>query len=122
MLAKEKMPRFSVFGDKGTFIKYGLDPQEDRLKANFQYVPNIGEDTEEDYGLLNVETNGQDKRKKLKTTPGDYMQFYDNLYRAIEHREKLLVPPEDAKAVLKLIDLAYQSNREMRRIIVDEWT
>lgn len=35
MLVREPLPRFMLFGIEGTFVKYGLDVQEEALKAGF---------------------------------------------------------------------------------------
>ncbi len=112
MLVKEKGPTYSIFGTRGSFLKYGADVQEEALKKRQkpQDDPNWGEEPETLWGKLNT----LDEEKKLKSEPGDYRKIYENIYNAISQKEELLVTPEQARDVIKVIDLACQSNSAKR--------
>ncbi|WP_339883686.1 oxidoreductase, partial [Vreelandella maris] len=45
-LVADPTPRFRVHGTQGSFVKYGLDPQEDRLKAGEVPTPQWGIDSQ----------------------------------------------------------------------------
>lgn len=46
-------PRFVLHGTRGSFVKWGLDPQEDQLKAGMGYdSPEMGKDPESAWGEL----------------------------------------------------------------------
>jgi scyllo-inositol 2-dehydrogenase (NADP+) len=107
-------PRFVVHGTKGSFVKWGLDPQEDALKAGAKFSdPGFGEEPESQWGELYVP--GQ-PAKKIKTAAGDYRGLYANVRDAILGKAKLEVTPEQAWRTTRLIELARESSGEGRRI------
>ena len=95
-------PRFLVHGSAATFCKTGLDPQEDALKAG-----NIDAATEnpDDYGLL--KNNAGERR--VPTLPGRWRDFYENLGDVLTRGAAPLVPIEDARRAMSVIDAALQS-------------
>jgi predicted dehydrogenase len=113
-LAATPGPRFVVHGTKGGFVKWGLDPQEDALRAGAKFSdPGFGEEPESRWGELYIA--GRPPRK-VKTAPGDYRGIYANVRDAILGKAKLEVTPEHAWRTTRLIELARQSSAEGRRI------
>lgn len=114
MLVKEKGPTYSVFGRKGSFIKYGVDVQEEALKNGRKPKddPDWGKEPKSIWGKLNT----LDEEKPVQSEPGNYTRFYRNVYNSILGKEDLLVKPEEARDVIKVIELAMQSNKERCRI------
>lgn len=109
-LVREPLPRYILHGTDGSFIKYGLDPQEDAMKSGIIPVqPDWGKDEEEYWGLLNTQLNGLHFRGKIETIPGDYKKYYQNIYQAIRNEADLEVKPEDSLAVIKIIRAAFES-------------
>lgn len=107
MLTKERMPTFSLIGTKGRFVKYGNDPQENRLAENPINWDGIGEDLEADYGrLTNLETS---TTEKITTENGGYGQFYKNIYEVLKLNKELIIAPEQALDVIKVIAWAMES-------------
>ena len=116
-LVREPGPRYALHGTGGSFLKWGIDPQEEELKKGA--VPGTkgwGEEPESEFGLLHTTLNGKDIKEKIATTPGDYSAFYANIYRAIRHGEKLAVEPGEAAMVIKIIEAAFLSHNEKRRV------
>jgi len=116
-LVREPGPRYALHGTEGSFLKWGIDPQEEELKKGA--VPGIkgwGEESESDFGLLHTTLNGKDIKERIPTIPGDYSAFYANIYRAIRHGEKLAVDPGEAAMVIKIIEAAFLSHNEKRRV------
>ena len=107
MLTQERKPTFSLLGTEGDFVKYGHDPQESRL-AEFP-IPweGIGDDPEGNYGILTHRESNTTER--IKTENGGYDQFYINLYDVLKGDKTLLIPPEQALDVIKVIEWAMQS-------------
>src|SRR3984885_12032177 len=74
-------PHFLIHGTKGSFVKYGMDPQEARLRAD-QYPQGTdwgadwGEDAEELWGTLSLVGKPS---MKGKTERGDYRGFCANV-------------------------------------------
>lgn len=116
-LVREPGPRYILHGVAGSFVKYGLDPQEEALKAGQKPgEEGWGEESVEDWGTLNTEINGLHVIGQIKSIAGSYSVFYDNLYGAIRDGEELKVRAEEAASVIRIIELAYQSNKEGRRM------
>jgi predicted dehydrogenase len=117
-LAMKAGPRFMVHGDEGSYLKYGVDPQEERLTAGLLPVdPDFGREEKEAWGYL-VSDGELPYDGKYQSVPGSYMAFYDNLYRALNGEEPLAVPPGEARDVIRLIELAIRSSEEKRVIEV----
>jgi predicted dehydrogenase len=121
MLAKEPGPHFTLLGDKGSFVKYGFDVQEEALKAGYKpnEIPNWGEEPEYLWGKLSLDSDNTISQSKLKSEKGDYRDYYKNVYQSILGKSKLSVKPEQARDVICLIESAQQSTREGQTIILD---
>ena len=109
-------PRFQVFGSEGSFIKHGMDPQEDYLR-NFQGPEAIGwgEDAPEYYGVL---TSAAGESVVVPTMNGGYEQFYQQMSYAIRHNQPVPVEPGQAVDVIKIIESSYLSNQENRTVFL----
>lgn len=107
-------PRFVVHGTQGSFVKWGLDPQEDALKAGAKFSDaGFGEEPESQWGTLYLP--GQTP-EKIRTDPGDYRGIYANVRDAILGKAKLEVTPEQAWRTTRLIELTRLSSAEGRRV------
>jgi len=113
MLVREPLPRFILLGDKGSFIKYGMDVQEDALKAGLKPTNsgNWGEEPEKNWGILNTEFKKLHFRGKVESEKGNYRAFYENLYKAIIGEEDIQIKPEEARNTIRVIELALLSNK-----------
>ncbi|MBN9299400.1 MAG: oxidoreductase [Filimonas sp.] len=119
MLVREQGPRYMIQGTKGSFIKYGEDPQEALLKEGIMPVSeDWGKEEPENYGLLHTEMNGEIVRMKYPTLQGSFGYFYRDLYDTIANGAPPKVTPEQAYNTIKLIELAFESSREKRTIEV----
>lgn len=116
-LVKDPGPRYTIHGELGTFYKSGIDPQEELLKAG---NPPIGKDwgaePAEEWGTLFYEEGGDEVEELVETIPGNYGLFYDNVYQVIRNNADLLVKPEQAAGVIRILEACLQSNREKRTV------
>ena len=111
-LVCEPSPRFLLYGTGGSFTKFGLDPQEEALKqGGIPSKPGWGEERENVWGILTT-CNGSANRAKYPTLAGRYPDYYANVYRAIRGQDELAVKPEQAREVIRLIELAERSSTE----------
>jgi predicted dehydrogenase len=116
-LVKEMGPHIAVHGTKGSFVKYGMDVQEARLKSGeLPTKDDWGKDPEENWGILNTESESINYRGKLETEVGNYHKFYDNIYGVLANKEELIVTPEQAKDVLRILEVAMDSAKKGCRI------
>jgi scyllo-inositol 2-dehydrogenase (NADP+) len=121
ILAFAPGPHFTIHGTRGSFIKYGMDPQEERLRGNMSpqgtdWGKDWGLEPERNWGTLSVV--GEPSRT-VATERGDYRGFYINLREAIEGGTALAVPPDQVLRTMKAILLSYKSSRLKRTV---EWT
>ncbi|WP_085537785.1 oxidoreductase [Massilibacteroides vaginae] len=116
-LMREETPRYYIHGTKGSFVKYGLDPQEEALKAGLPPTsPNWGADEESTFGILNTELNDLHFRGKIETISGNYMAFYEDVYQSLKSGK---MPQADASVVLpviRIIEAAFESNEKKRAV------
>jgi len=108
-------------GTGGSFVKYGMDPQEEILRSpncpdGLDWGANWGLEPEERWGTL---SRVNQKPRKVKTERGDYRGFYVNVRDAIEKKAALEVPPEQALRTMRALLLAHKSSREGRAV---RWT
>lgn len=122
MFVREPGPRFTLQGRKGSFLKYGFDPQEEALKAGQtpDAVSAWGVEDKTQWGKLNAEISGMHFAGFIETLPGSYQSFYENVSGAILHGRELRVKPEEAWQTIKIIELAIRSNSERRTVSVSE--
>ena len=98
-------------------MKWGLDPQEDQLKAGMGYdASEMGQDPESAWGELRSVEGGV---RRIPTLRGDYRGFYENVRDAVEGNAELTVKPEQAWRTTRLIELARESSGQGRRLKVD---
>ncbi len=117
MLIRELGPHFQLHGTEGSFVKYGLDPQEAALKAgNTPQDGTWGTEPESDWGLLNTQIHGFHFRGKVETFAGDYREYYQNIRDAMQDPTRLIVTPRDGFKTIRLIELARQSHTERRTL------
>ena len=118
-LVREPGPAFILNGTDGSFVKYGADRQEELLNKGVRPVGDKwAKEKENFWGLINTTINGKDIRERIKTLPGNYNKFYNNVYKAIMGDEELAVKPGEALDVIKIIEMAIKSNREGRSLKV----
>ena len=118
MLVCEPSPRFVLYGMQGSYVKFGLDPQEAALKTGaLPNQPDWGVEKDEAWGTV-TRCDPAPQREKYPTLPGMYPRYYTNIARAMRGEEELAVKPEQARDVIRLIELADESNAEKRSIPV----
>jgi len=118
-LVREPGPTYILNGTNGSFVKYGTDPQEELLNKGVRPVGKKWVREKEGFwGLLNTSIHGKDVRERIKTLPGNYNKFYNNVYKAIMGDEELEVKPGEALDVIRIIGMAIESFRKGRSIKV----
>lgn len=116
-LVREQGPRFILHGTQGSFIKYGLDPQEEDLVAGFSPTgPEWGKEDREFWGKINTEVQELHIEGLIETEPGSYLDFYDNIYGAIQQGKELSVKPIEALHGLQIIEAAIESNNQKKQV------
>lgn len=116
-LVREHGPRYIIHGVKGSFIKNGLDPQEQALKeGGLPGALTWGTESSEWWGTLNTEIDSLHYTGKVETLPGNYLEFYDAVYAAVREGKEPVVTAREATNVIKIIELVTLSSKEGRTI------
>lgn len=119
-LVREAGPRYILHGTEGSFLKWGIDPQEQALKEGFLPEGNEwGKENPLEWGKLNTTINNLHFEGRIETIPGNYGEFYENLYDSIRNGSDLLVKPEEAADVIRIIETAKQSNETGKEILMN---
>ncbi|MBC7840720.1 MAG: oxidoreductase [Gemmatimonadaceae bacterium] len=109
--------RYSVHGTRGSFVKQGLDSQEDALKAG--HTPGDapwGHDARP--GTLTTVEGERTTTRLVAGDPGDYRLYYAAVRDAISGSSPNPVPAADALAVMKLIEYGIESSDTHREVRV----
>jgi predicted dehydrogenase len=115
-LAAHAAPRYLLHGTRGSFVKYGVDPQEDALRAGerpgsegWGVDPQAGE-------LVVTAADNWTSRRNVTTRTGNYADYYAAVRDAIRGKGPNPVPPEQAVALMELLDLGTCSAQEGRAL------
>ncbi|GHD61481.1 oxidoreductase [Jeongeupia chitinilytica] len=108
-------PRFVVHGTAASFIKHGLDVQEDQLKAGRQ--PGCkGWGIDDQHGVRYVGNADAPHVEPVATLPGDYRHYYAGVRDAIVEGSPNPVPAAEAILVMEVIELAIRAAAERREL------
>jgi predicted dehydrogenase len=102
---------------KGSFLQQRSDLQEIQLNAGA--VPSLESwcpPPAQPDGILHSEINGEVIHSHLTSTPGNYMGYYDDVYKALTGQAPNPVPPADGIKTIKIIEAALQSATEKKVI------
>ncbi len=97
-------PRFRAHGDRASFVKYGLDPQEKAMIAE-----NIDAAVESPENFARVHDGKTETR--LPTLPGRWRSYYENIADALTEAAPLAVTPESVRRGIAILDAAKRSAR-----------
>jgi len=112
-------PRYTVRGTKGNYVKWGLDPQEDRLKEKGKVEgANWGVEPSSAWGTVAVDVEGSMITHPVQPIPGDYRLYYAGVRDAILGKSVAPVLAVDALNVARLLETAEISSREKRTIAI----
>ncbi|HID3223303.1 TPA: oxidoreductase [Enterobacter cloacae] len=108
MVAAAESARYIIHGTRGSYVKFGLDPQEDRLK-NGERLP------QEDWGYdmrdgVVTKVEGETLvEETLLTSPGNYPAYYAAVRDALNGTGENPVPASQAIQIMELIELGIES-------------
>lgn len=114
-VARESTYAYTLHGMKGSFLQQRSDMQEQKLLEGVKpslesWCPAPSSPD----GLLHTELNGEVVRKETTSSPGNYMGYYDDVYKALTGQGPNPVPAADGIKNTRIIEAALQSVAEKR--------
>ena len=116
MVSPAPGPRFAVQGATAAWLKTGLDVQEDQLKAG---LPVGGPGWGVDPSLAERVDGATGARQTVPGPPGDYLAFYDAVAAALMGCGSNPVPPDEALAVMEVLEAGIGSSRRRTEVALD---
>ncbi len=122
MLVAASAPRFAVHGTAASFMKDGLDSQEDALKAGVRPTwppqPGWGVDAGRAQRVTRA-GDGSAVSEAVAMQPGAHQAYFAGVAAAIRGAAPNPVPADEALAVMALIELGIRSAAERRELAWD---
>lgn len=112
MLAAAPTSRYIVHGTHGSYVKWGLDPQEDRLKAGERPDAHADWGKDDNDGVLTAQRDGALIDQTVPTVAGNYPAYYAAVRDALLGKGENPVPAEQAIRVMELIELGLLSHEQ----------
>ena len=113
-------PRFHLRGSKGSYWKYGLDPQEAALNRVTRVEdPAWGQEPHSDWGRLHVDDGGGAVSRPVEPVSGDYRLYYAAVRDALLGKAPSPVAPVEAWRTARLLEWAIESSESRREILCD---
>jgi scyllo-inositol 2-dehydrogenase (NADP+) len=130
-LASAPAPRFRVHGTHATFLKTGLDVQEQQLRDGSDPLGiDFGCEPQAQYGRLISAAHGaapaggaataRSATEAVVAERGRWLEFYRLMRVAIESGGAVPVSLDEARETVEILDAARRSNAEGRRIELGE--
>ena len=106
-MAATSKPRFRVLGDKATFVKYGLDSQEEFMRnGEIDAAPQA----ESDYGRI----YDDGREEVVPTIPGRWRSYYENIADVLTSGAEPAIKTDEMRRLMTVLDAGRLSARENR--------
>ena len=110
VMARESIYAFVVHGNNGSFLQQRSDMQEEELlKETEPSLNNWCPSPQKPDGILHYMEDGQSVRLETTSKAGNYMGYFDDVYKALTQGAPNPVPPSDAIKTMTLIEKAFES-------------
>jgi scyllo-inositol 2-dehydrogenase (NADP+) len=103
-------PRWWIVGTEGGFIKFGIDPQEDALRAGD--IDRATELPEFEGSFRKAGPDGQTAETRFPTVRGHWDSYYRNIAEHLSGRCPLAVTAEQAREVVSVLEAATHAAKE----------
>ena len=116
-LSRQDKPRWLILGERGTFVKTGLDPQEPAMLAG-----NIEAASEDPTNRARIRTefSGLPAELVVETVRSDWTGYYQNVADALNGRAELAVKPEQVRRAIAVFDAAMKSAQTGETVPIEE--
>ena len=116
-VARETVYAYMLHGMKGSFLQHRSDLQEqmliEEMKPSLEsWCPGPASPD----GMLHTEIDGEVVKKQTTSDPGNYMGYFDDVYKALTGQGPNPVPVEDGVKTIRIIEAALKSSAERKAI------
>jgi scyllo-inositol 2-dehydrogenase (NADP+) len=109
------LPRYIAHGRLGSYVKFGIDSQEEALKRGDRPGgPGWGVDPRP--GTLYSWKNGELQTSRVPADPGDYARYYEAVRDAIAKGQPNPTTAQDILGVMSVLETAVRSSEERREL------
>lgn len=117
-LVSASAPRFAVHGTRGSYLKEGLDVQEEQLRAGIAPgAPGYGVDPV--HGIVvRQDAQGRMSRSTVDGEVGDYRRLYAAFAAAVRGEGEATVSGTQALQVMRLLEAGVRSSAEGKRVVL----
>ncbi|MFE3200928.1 Gfo/Idh/MocA family oxidoreductase [Embleya sp. NPDC059237] len=109
-------PRFRVLGSKASYVKFGMDPQEELLRGGSAAVGTPGWGTEPESAWGRLGTPGD--TVPVETEPGAYQDYYAMFAATVREESGPPVPLSEALTVIEVIEAAQRSSADGATVVL----
>ena len=103
-------PRWWIVGTEGGFVKYGIDPQEEALRAG---DIDRASEPESHQGILRRSLGSSEVvESRIPSIRAHWDRYYANIADHLLGREPLAVTAEQAREVVRVLEAATRSSRD----------
>jgi scyllo-inositol 2-dehydrogenase (NADP+) len=111
-------PRWWIVGTEGGFVKFGIDPQEDALRAG---EIDQAHEPESLQGTLSTGADGDPEanatvQRRIPPVRAHWDGYYGNIAAHLKHGEPLVVTAEQGRDVVSILEAAIESSRDGRTV------
>lgn len=107
----------SLHGDKGSFLKFGQDVQEQQMmKGVLPGHPQWAKHADDNCGLLHLQTAQGVETERIESVTGCYENFYRNIVRHISGQEPLRFTAQQALLAVEVLLAAEESHKTQRTV------
>ncbi|NHB86662.1 oxidoreductase [Photorhabdus tasmaniensis] len=116
-LAAAESAVYTLHGMEGSYVKYGLDPQEERLKVG-ERPPHADWGYDIRDGIVTLSREDELVTEYIPTLPGNYSAYYAAIRDAITIGKPNPVTASEAIQIMKLIEAGTESAKQQRTVAV----
>jgi scyllo-inositol 2-dehydrogenase (NADP+) len=111
-------PRWWILGSEGGFTKYGVDPQEEALRAGD--IDRASEPPHHEGILRRSGDSGESAESRFPTVRAHWDAYYHNIANHLSGNAPLAVTAEQAREVVRVLEAATRSAHE-HRVVSGPW-
>lgn len=105
LMVKNQGPKYTIHGTKGSFVKYGIDVQEEHLvSGKWPLSVDFGKESNAFDGSLVSNISGLEFTGKIETLQGRWSQLFENISDVIQKNQPKFFKDEEILIQMQIIE------------------